>query len=212
MKRKRCHGRPLRVSARRLELSVLREDRIKVLAVIASIQFSLILVWMLWLKFGEEFYILRTYNAFSHYTLKERFLFELVPFIHTFDHDTFKRILNIALNTIVFAPFGVLFNLTFEKKSVVRDMFICLCFSIAIELTQLFTIIGSFASEDLITNPVGYLFGLAFFKLFFARLRPRYQQRLLSVCNVCLFALLVIAVIRTANCFDLIRAILTRSI
>ena len=212
MKRKRCHGRPLRVSARRLELSVLREDRIKVLAVIASIQFSLILVWMLWLKFGEEFYILRTYNAFSHYTLKERFLFELVPFIHTFDHDTFKRILNIALNTIVFAPFGVLFNLTFEKKSVVRDMFICLCFSIAIELTQLFTIIGSFATEDLITNPVGYLFGLAFFKLFFAMLRPRYQQRLLSVCNVCLAALLVIAVVRTVNCFDLIRDILARTI
>ena len=212
MKRKRCHGRPLRVSARRLELSVLREDRIKVLAVIASIQFSLILVWMLWLKFGEEFYILRTYNAFSHYTLKERFLFELVPFIHTFDHDTFKRILNIALNTIVFAPFGVLFNLTFEKKSVVRDMFICLCFSIAIELTQLFTIIGSFASEDLITNPVGYLFGLAFFKLFFARIRPRYQQRLLSVCNVCLFALIIIATVRTVNCFDLIMDILLRRI
>ena len=190
----------------------MREDRIKALAIIASVQFSLILVWMLWLKFGEEFYILRTYNAFSHYTLKERFLFELVPFIHTFDHDTFKRILNIALNTIVFAPFGVLFNLTFEKKSVVRDMFICLCFSIAIELTQLFTIIGSFASEDLITNPVGYLFGLAFFKLFFARLRPRYQQRLLSDCNVCLFALIIIATVRTVNCFDLIMDILLRRI
>ena len=212
MKRKRCHGRPLRVSARRLELGVLREDRIKVLAVIASIQFSLILVWMLWLKFGEEFYILRTYNAFSHYTLKERFLFELVPFIHTFDHDTFKRILNIALNTIVFAPFGVLFNLTFEKKSVVRDMFICLCFSIAIELTQLFTIIGSFASEDLITNPIGYLVGYAVYKLFFVKQRPRCQQRLLSICNVCLAALLVIAVVRTVNCFDLIRDILTRTI
>ena len=203
---------PLRIDSRRLELAILREDRIKALAIIASVQFSLILVWMLWLKFGEEFYILRTYNAFSHYTLKERFLFELVPFIHTFDHDTFKRILNIALNTIVFAPFGVLFNLTFEKKSVVRDMFICLCFSIAIELTQLFTIIGSFASEDLITNPVGYLFGLAFFKLFFARLRPRYQQRLLSVCNVCLFALIIIATIRTVNCFDLIMDILLRRI
>ena len=203
---------PLRIDSRRLELAILREDRIKALAIIASVQFSLILVWMLWLKFGEEFYILRTYNAFSHYTLKERFLFELVPFIHTFDHDTFKRILNIALNTIVFAPFGVLFNLTFEKKSVVRDMFICLCFSIAIELTQLFTIIGSFASEDLITNPVGYLFGLAFFKLFFARLRPRYQQRLLSVCNVCLFALIIIATVRTVNCFDLIMDILLRRI
>ena len=203
---------PLRIDSRRLELAILREDRIKALAIIASVQFSLILVWMLWLKFGEEFYILRTYNAFSHYTLKERFLFELVPFIHTFDHDTFKRILNIALNTIVFAPFGVLFNLTFEKKSVVRDMFICLCFSIAIELTQLFTIIGSFASEDLITNPVGYLFGLAFFKLFFARLRPRYQQRLLSDCNVCLFALIIIATVRTVNCFDLIMDILLRRI
>ena len=120
--------------------------------------------------------------------------------------------MNIVLNSVVFAPFGVLFNLAFEKKSVARDVLLCLGFSLLIELIQLFTVIGSFASEDLITNPIGYLLGLAFFKLFFVRLRPGFMQRLLSVCNLCLFVLLIVAAVRTADCFDVIKGILTRTI
>jgi glycopeptide antibiotics resistance protein len=69
------------------------------------------------LKFGELYCTPRTYNAMSSLPLKERFLFEIVPFIHTFESDVFKKVLNVIFNCFIFAPFGVLFNLVFKKVS-----------------------------------------------------------------------------------------------
>ena len=211
MKKQFCSGL-CGIPIKRQELENSREGLIKFLSIVCAIQFSLVLVWMLWLKFGEPYYILRNYNAISSMTLKERFLFDIVPFIHTFESDVFKRVLVVILNCFIFAPFGILFNLVFEKKSVLRDMLICFAFSLAIELIQLFSIIGSFATDDLITNTIGYLLGYAVYKFFFERLSPKWQTRLLGACNLCLFALVIVATVRTIDCFDVIKNILTRAI
>ena len=121
--------------------------------------FGVWLLWALWLKFNNISSILDTYYYFSPLTLRERVLFDInlfkIPISQWWQSD------EILANSIVFAPFGVLFNMLAKKKNIWRDLAICLGISLFIELLQLFTSIGVFATIDLVTNTFGYLFGYA---------------------------------------------------
>ena len=50
-----------------------------------------------------------------------------------------------------------------------RDLGICFLISLFFELLQLFTMIGNFATMDLITNVAGYFVGLVFYELIFKK-------------------------------------------
>ncbi len=138
------------------------------LAIVCTVQFSLFLVWALWLKFNDMYSITQNYSWLSKMNIAERFRYDLIPFIIRYDH--FRQILQLFCNGLVFTPFGILLNLIFKKENIWRDLLICFTASLTIELVQLFTVIGAFATADLIMNTLGYLIGYAIYKLVFLKL------------------------------------------
>ena len=84
--------------------------------ILFTLLFCLWLVWALWLKFNSNDGIVQGYRFLSKLTLQERFMFGLEP---TNPHKASGRqLFEIVANCIVFAPFGVLFNLLAKKKNI----------------------------------------------------------------------------------------------
>ncbi len=175
---------------------------------VTTVMYVWLLAWALWLKLNDNGTITLNYSWLSKMTLEERFLYDLIPFQVRFDH--FNQIIQFPLNAIVFAPFGVLFNLLFKKKSILRDVLICFCISLGIEILQLFSIIGSFATADLIMNTLGYFIGLAVYQLIFKKLSVKFNLFFFMAVNIPVLAVVIFSVIRTAQNIEPIILILTR--
>lgn len=172
--------------------------------------YSFILLWGVCLKFSNAEMLARNYKNLSELNLRERFLYDIVPF-YTRQNHTLQR-LEFVANSLIFAPFGVLLNYLFTKRNILRDFALCLGFSLSIEVFQLFTLLGGFATVDLIMNTLGYFIGLVLYYLIFKR---RTQKTCIWVCrafNFIFLILFVYAFVTTLQNGELIVAILTRTL
>ena len=133
----------------------------------ATVLYVFILLWMLIFKFSNAEMLARNYKNLSELNLRERFLWDIVPF-YTRQNHTLQR-LEFVANSLVFAPFGVLLNYLFKKRCIIRDFALCVGFSMAIEVFQLYTLLGGFATADLIMNSLGYFVGLLIYYLIFKK-------------------------------------------
>lgn len=179
-------------------------------AVFAASAYTVVLFWALWLKFNDFYMVVPNYKWLSQLTVKERFLYDLIPFKVHYDFD--REFVEMLANGIVFAPFGVLFHYIFQKKNIWRDVAICFGISLSIEIVQLFTIIGNFATADLIMNTLGYFVGLAFYALIFSKPSLKTRVWICRVSNVILLITLIFVIVSTVNNWHLIVAILTRTL
>jgi len=187
-----------------------REHRIlRVLEITGLVMFSWLLIWALWLKMNDITMICGNYSWLSQQTLYERFTYDLIPFQLHFDYK--QEILNIVANCFVFAPFGVLFNMMFKKRNIMRDLGICFLISLFFELLQLFTMIGNFATMDLITNVAGYFVGLVFYELIFKKVSVKANIYIYLFFNLIALGLTVFSVFRTAETIEPIIQIITRT-
>lgn len=155
--------------------------------VIATGLYVFILLWVLCLKFGDSEMLATNYKNLSELNLRERFLWDIVPF-YTRQNHTLQR-LEFVANSLVFAPFGVLLNYLFEKRNILRDFALCLGLSLCIEVFQLFTLLGGFATVDLIMNGLGYFVGLGIYYLIF---KKRTMKTCIWTCRVVNFVFLVL--------------------
>ena len=169
-----------------------------------------ILIWCVCFKFGNGEMLATNYKNLSELDLRERFLYDIVPF-YTRQNHTLQR-LEFVANSIIFAPFGVLLNYLFKKRSILRDFAICLGLSLSIEVFQLFTLFGGFATVDLIMNTLGYFVGLGIYYLIF---KKRTIKTCIWVCRVFNFIFLVLFVYALGTTLqngELLVAILTRTL
>lgn len=169
------------------------ELTLKRLAIAATVMYLWILIWALVFKLGNGSMLVNNYINLKDMTLQERILWDIVPFNYRGD-GVYKAqlIMDTLLNCFVFAPFGVAFGYLFKKANALRDVSLCLAFSVFIEVIQLVTMLGNPATEDLITNVFGYFVGFAAYRLLFMRLSEKHSVRLLAIVN-CIFAATVIA-------------------
>lgn len=179
-------------------------------AIFAFLAYSIVLFWALWLKFNDFSMVVLNYRWLSEMTVKERFLYDLIPF--RIRYDFINQFVQFPANAIAFAPLGVVLNQLFQKKNIWRDLAICVGLSLCIEVVQLFTVIGSFATADLIMNTLGYFVGFAFYRLIFVKLSIQKTVWIYRVVNLILVSTLIGAVITTVNNWDLIVAIITRTL
>ena len=184
--------------------------KIRHMATYATIVFILLLFWALWLKFNIPFFVKMGYSHLSELTLKERFMFNIIPFYVWKDY--LWQWSEILANGLVFAPFGVLLNHAFTKKSIGRDLTICFFVSLSIEITQLFTMIGNFATVDLIMNILSYFVGFAGYRIIFEKMSAKSTIWFYRITNVVATLLLVFAVFNTIRNSELLIAILTRTL
>ena len=186
------------------------EKALRAGAAFAFAAYIVVLFWALWLKFNDFSMAALNYRWLSKLTVKERFLYDIVPF--QIRYDFIRELLQFPANALVFAPLGVVLPYAFKKKNIWRDVAICFGISLSIELVQLFTCIGSFATADLIMNTLGYFIGYAIYKWIFSKLSCQVMTWLYRVANLLLFVVLIVVIVTTINNWELIVAILTRTL
>ena len=155
---------------------------------VALVFWSAFILWVICLKFCNAEMLVRNYRNLSELTLEERFWYDIVPFYTRQNH--FVQRLEFVANALIFAPYGVLLNYLFKKRNIFRDVFLCFFLSLSIEVFQLYTMLGGFATVDLITNTAGYFIGLVFFYLIF---KKRTVRTCVWVCRI--FNLLLLPVV-----------------
>ena len=179
-------------------------------ATFAVAAFVVVLFWALWLKFNDFSMVVLNYRRLSEMTVKERVLYGIVPF--QIRYDFIRELLQFPANAAIFAPLGVALPHAFRKKNIWRDLAICFGISLSIELVQLFTCIGSIATDDLIMNTLGYFIGFAAYRWIFSKLSCKVMVWIYRVINALLLIVLAVVVITTVRNWELIVAILTRTL
>ena len=186
-----------------------QSKELKVLAVIGSVLFGLFLIWGLWLKFGMEDLVAFNYSRLLELTTKERFMLDIEPFVRKPYHsETYW--LEVVLNGFVLAPFGVAFNVIDKKRRVWLHLLICFLFSLGMETLQFFTMIGGFATSDIIMNTLGYFVGFIAYHLIFRWLPNKLNIGIFVLVIAILCGALVYAVISVINMKDVLVMILSR--
>ena len=178
--------------------------------IFATSMYLFILAWALCLKFGSALLLTRNYINLSQLTLRERFLWDIVPFYTRQNHV--EQWIEFFANSLVFAPFGVLLNYLFKKRNVIRDFALCLGLSLTIEVFQLFTLLGGFATVDLIMNSLGYFLGLAIYGLIFKKRTIKTCIWTCRVANFIFLPLFTYAFVTTLQNGELILSILTKQL
>ena len=144
--------------------------RLNILSIIIFCIYILLLIWIVLLKCNIYLSITNGYFEFKTLTLKERFEYYLIPFIDYFNNEStqiFIKLKDGILNVIVFIPLGLYLSFFIKKNKFIKVMLYTLIISLTFEVVQLFTLLGSFQTEDLILNLFSVLLGYLIYKIIY---------------------------------------------
>ena len=157
--------------------------------------FLTILIWALFFKLNKYPAIIKNYKKLKGLNLIERLKYDLIPFARFSKKD-------FLLNILAFTPFGLYLPLIFKKHTFIKGILLCFAISFAIELTQAITIVGTFSTNDLIANTLGFIVGAIFFKNFIDRANSRMFNLLNTVVIFFASPFAVIGIINTVTNFS----------
>lgn len=191
-------------------MSLKKEETLRIISIVLFTIYLGILVWIIIFKCNLINSIHLSYDFLKDMTVKERFLSFIIPFKNYFPEtiDAPKYLFNSddLLNIIIFIPIGIYSSYFIKKANFIKVFIITLLTSLFFELFQLFSIIGSFAIQDFITNITGGLIGYLVYRLIFIKeLHPKkiLVLNILSITLIVLFTpILLYAIINTIKCFD----------
>ena len=177
---------------------------------VALIFWSAFVLWVICFKFCNTQMLTANYCNLSELTLTERFLYDIVPFRTRQNHT--EQWLEFFANSLIFAPYGVLLNYLFKKRNIFRDVVLCFLLSLSVEVFQLYTMLGGFATVDLIMNTLGYFVGLVFYYLLFKKRSVRTCVWICRVFNLLLLPVVAYVVYTTVQNWQLIVDIATQQL
>lgn len=189
------------------------EKTVRRLVIAMLVMYAWMLIWALVFKLGNETILRNLYINLKDFTLKERILWDLVPFNYRGEGDYKKQlIVDTMLNCLVMAPVGIMLCYIFKKPNVFRDASICLGISVLIESIQLVTMLGNPATEDLITNTAGYFIGFGLYMLLFRRLSKKATVIVALVADFVFVIASIYALISTIGIADLLYQFVTKTL
>ena len=171
--------------------------------VILSIIFVLILIWGILLKMNQLHIIERDFSITSKKSIYERFIDSS---FNPFKIGSAKNArITFITNVIAFIPFGFLISVFFNKLKVLKVLGISLGLSLIFEISQIFTAIGGFATNDLMCNTLGGVVGCLIFILCEAIIRKVKNQTLkynliktfIIVCYVVFIPVAIFGIVNT---------------
>ncbi len=133
--------------------------------------YLILLVWIVSFKCNIQNTIFEVLYTYSKLPIEERFLRAFMGI---------SDITQIVLNVIVFVPLGIYMPLLHEKTNLIKGAFMALSISLVFELIQLFTCIGAFMLDDLVTNTLGFVLGYLIFKM----LRRVTTDKAINIVNI----------------------------
>lgn len=209
--------KPLNMNTYKLHLSrdkyfAYQKIVLRRLAISAIIMFTWILIWALVFKFADETMVVRNYNNLKTMTVEERIMWDLIPFTYRgTDLMKIQQMQVTMLNCIILIPLSILLCYCFGKANLLRDFSLCLGFVFLVEIVQLYTMIGNFATEDFITNMTGCIVGEVLYVLLFKRLSTKHSIILAVIFNSILAVATVFSIATMASGADFIFAVLMKT-
>ena len=189
--------------------------RLNILSIIIFCIYILLLIWIVLLKCNIYLSITNGYFEFKTLTLKERFDYYLIPFIDYINNDstqTFIKFKDGILNVIVFIPLGLYLSFFIKNNKFIKVIFYTFLISLLFEIIQLFSLLGSFQTEDLILNTFSGLLGYIIYKIIYKEKNIKVLNILSLICIIILTPILIYGVINTINMIDVYINVITRSL
>ena len=189
--------------------------RLNILSIILFCIYILLLIWIVLLKCNIYLSITNGYFEFKTLTLKERFDYYLIPFIDYINNDstqTFIKFKDGILNVFVFIPLGLYLSFFIKKNKFIKVIFYTFLISLLFEIIQLFSLLGSFQTEDLILNTFSGLLGYIIYKIIYKEKNIKVLNILSLICIIILTPILIYGVINTINMIDVYIGVITRSL
>lgn len=189
--------------------------RLNILSIILFCIYILLLIWIVLFKCNIYLSITNGYFEFKTLTLKERFDYYLIPFIDYFNNDstqTFIKFKDGILNVFVFIPLGLYLSFFIKKNKFINVIIYSFLISLLFEIIQLFSLLGSFQTEDLILNLVAGLLGYIIYKIIYKEKNIKVLNILSLICIIILTPILIYGVINTINMIDVYIDVITRSL
>ena len=189
--------------------------RLNILSIILFCIYILLLIWIVLFKCNIYLSITNGYFEFKTLTLKERFDYYLIPFIDYFNNDstqTFIKLKDGILNVFVFIPLGLYLSFFIKKNKFIKVIFYTFLISLLFEIIQLFSLLGSFQTEDLILNTFSGLLGYIIYKIIYKEKNIKVLNILSLICIIILTPILIYGVINTINMIDVYIDVITRSL
>ena len=189
--------------------------RLNILSIILFCIYILLLIWIVLFKCNIYLSITNGYFEFKTLTLKERFDYYLIPFIDYINNDstqTFIKLKDGILNVFVFIPLGLYLSFFIKKNKFIKVIFYTFLISLLFEIIQLFSLLGSFQTEDLILNIFSGLLGYIIYKIIYKEKNIKVLNILSLICIIILTPILIYGVINTINMIDVYIDVMTRSL
>ena len=193
------------------------EKLLQILSAFVFFFYCIILIWVVFFKCNIYLSVTNGYFEFKTLTTEERFLYFIVPFEDYFTDNIDFNLMKWkdgALNMLLFIPVGLYLSFFIKTKKLLKTMSISLITIIAIEVIQLYTLLGSLQTEDLIINFIGTLLGYLLCRLIYKKENGVIRLTVLNVIStivLIVFALLSIyAIANTTKQFDLYMDIVAR--
>lgn len=175
--------------------------------------FVWVLIWALVFKLCNKEILTRNYYNMIEMSTFERIMWDIIPFNYRgTDYWKGQQILTTVFNCFVFVPLSIALCCVFKKKKVLFTTLICFFLILFIELLQLFTLLGNFATEDFITNMVGCFIGVGIYYLLFLRCSVKISGIIFLVTNIFLVAAVVFSIVTYIAEMEIILKILTKSL
>lgn len=172
----------------------------KMFSIFSKILFTLyliILVWVVIFKCNIAISLTGGYLYLKTISIEERLLAYIVPFKNGITNWSSDAILNV----IIFIPMGLYASYFIKHKKFLLTLLISFGISLLLEVFQLFTLMGSFQSEDLIVNTLGGIIGYLIY-------RGIYKHTPIRICVFNIISLVVLIVIVPVVVYAIINTIL----
>ena len=195
------------------------EKLLRILSAFVFFFYFIILIWVVFFKCNIYLSVTNGYHEFKTLTTEERFMYFIVPFEDYFTDNIAFNLMKWkdgALNLLLFVPFGLYCAFFIKNQKFIKTMLISLVTIVTIEIIQLYTLLGSLQTEDLIINLLGTLLGYLLYRLIYKKKNGIVRLTVLNVISIITLiafaALSIYAIINTTKQFDLYMDIVARKL
>lgn len=199
-------------------MNIKSEKTLNLLSKIIFIIYIGLIIWIVMFKCNLIDSMNDAYIFLKDMSIKERILVFSTPFKNYFmesiNSPKYVFTEDDLLNVIIFIPMGLYLSYFIKNRKFLKSLLITFGVSLFFELFQLFTVIGSFTIQDLMTNVIGGIIGYLVYKLIFIKKESKQRTTILNVISIIgiivFVPILLYGIINTIKHFDFYIDILTR--
>ena len=134
----------------------------KIFRTMGKVLFLLYVIFLFFFLFLAEWYGRTGVSEEYRYNLE---LFREIKRFITYREQlgTFAVLTNLAGNIVIFVPYGFFISMASRSRGFFKTLFFSMGLSLCVEVTQLFTRVGSFDVDDILLNTIGGVSGYIIF-------------------------------------------------